>query len=322
MSRRSRGSLRLGKPDPGSAQPTFSMEDVGFQRLYLGNADASELAPVNRTGVEVPASGATFAISSATDTADYSTATVAGTCQGSGLQPHNAYVSACWSWKMFDILGNPVTGATPVILQWAVVLTSRDAVGEEFPDSGNLSVNPRSWLCLGVSGDDAENLDDNSQPALSGFEVKTHGNVARHLSGMALKGGNMTGEAGLATTCGKVTVATMTMGPDDSGICTAGPLASTILGVKTAGTNTYAGQEIYDSRNYDRDTSAGLIGLELAPNSTTQLNWMLALGRQTLTPATSDTVAVWRFRIYARAIPAIMYSNADPTWRNFARTWL
>lgn len=321
MSRRSRGSLKLGKPDPGSAQPTFSMEDVGFQRLYLGNADSVDLTPTSRLGMSVPDSGATFAISSATDTADYSTATVAGTAKASPFQPHNAFVSALWSWKMVDILGNPVTGASPVILQWAVVLTSRDAVGEEFPDSGNLSVNPKSWLCLGVCADESDAVDNNTMAVLSGFEIKTHGNVARHLSGMSKQGENMTGESGLATTCGKVTVATMTMGPDDSGICTAGPLSSTILGVKTAGENDYAGQEIYDSRNYDRDTSAGLIGKELAPNSTTQLNWMLALGRQTLSSA-SDTVAVWRFRIYARAIPTTMYSNGDPTWRNFARTWL
>jgi len=322
MSRRSRGSLRLGKPDPGSAQPSFSMEDIGFQRLYLDDADVSDLTPTSRTGMAVPDSGATFAISSVSDTAAYSTATIAGTAKGSGLQPHNAFVSALWSWKMVDILGNPVTGVSPVILQWAIVLTSRDAVGEEFPDSGDLSVNPRSWLCLGVCADLPDAVDNNTRAVLSGFECKTHGSVARHLSGMAKQGENMTGETGLATNCGKVSVSTMTMGPDDSGICTSGPLATTILGVKTAGTNTFAGQEIYDSRNYDRDTSAGLVGKELAPDATTQLNWMLALGRQTLTPATSDTVAVWRFRIYARAIPTIMYSKADPTWRNFARTWL
>jgi len=320
MSRRSRGSLRLGRADPGSAQPSFSMEDIGFQRLWLGKADSVDLTPTSRTGMSVPDSGATFAISSVSDTADYSTATIAGTAKGSGLQPHNAFVSALWSWKMVDILGNPVTGDSPVILQWAIVLTSRDAVGEEFPDSGDTSVNPRSWLCLGVCADESDSVDNNTMAALSGFEIKTHGAGARHLSGMSKQGDNMTGETGLGST-GKVTVSTMTMGPDDSGICTAGPLATTILGIKTPGTNTYAGQEMDDSRNYDRDTASGQIGKELAPDATTQLNWMLALGRQTLTPATSDTVAVWRFRIYARAIPTIMYSSADPTWRNFARTW-
>ena len=79
MPRRSRGSLRLGKPDPGSAQPSFSMEDIGFQRLYLDAADSVDLTPTSRTGMSVPDSGATFAISSVSDTADYSTATIAGT---------------------------------------------------------------------------------------------------------------------------------------------------------------------------------------------------------------------------------------------------
>ena len=133
----------------------------------------------------------------------------------------------------------------------------------------------------------------------------------------------MTGETGLAS-AGKIHLSSFTMGPDDSGICTAGPLGSTILGVKTPGTNTYAGQEIDDSRNYDRDTASGQTGLQLSPNATSQLYWMLTLGRLNLNSASgshSDTTAVWRFKIYARAIPTIMYSDHDPTWRNFARTF-
>jgi len=315
MSRRSRGTLRLGKPDPGPTQPNFSMEDVGFQRLYLGTADATDFLPQDRTGNGAAVSGGEFTISGAADTDTYSTATVAGTCTRSAGQPHNAYVSALWTWKMFDILGNPVTGSSPCVLQWSIVMTDRSATGGNYPYSSG--TDPKSWIALGACAEDADNVAVvTTRPPLSGFENKTAANTERLIYGNALCGENMTGQAGIAD--GKFMVATVTMAPDDGGTCTVGPMATTLYACETAGTNTFAGQNIHDSKHFHFDTG----GKQLAPDGTTQLNWMFALGRQTISAASDTSGVEWRFRLYARAIPAQMYSSSDASWRGFAQTWL
>ena len=319
MSRRTRGVLRGGRPDPGSSGQSFSPEDLFMQRLYLGNADDTLFLINSSTRASQTEDTDPLTLTLNSEGAGATDVNIDGFTSGVA-SPKTFYNAAGCSWLMYDIFGNKVFPYSPVLMQWAVVLTDARASAGDAPPHGAADV--RGFCSLGVTDRQVSSLQSGTPVASAGHYVVATGNPTMI---QGIEGGSNMSHSISSGELGKVVIGTVTSGPKTgtdpppAGTSYVSPVMSGQFGTADAGSgdgaNTEAGQAI---------TAAKFEQFDPSNNDTwangNQLHWIFGMGRSHQT-STANTDINWKFRLYARAIPYSAISSTCLDLRLLGKTW-